>query len=126
MPSALIAGPYSMHPLLGGTRHAQLPTGVLLRAALSHAVKVLDLKERLRYRRCGRKWRAVVSVKWWGQGQRAAPRTPRLGSIAVCPEKRQSSSGKNQAGGALRWPRNRKFVDSLLEEAGFEHSVPGG
>ena len=86
MPSALIAGPYSMHPLLGGTRHAQLPTGVLLRAGLSPAVKVLDLKERLRYRRCGRKWRAVVSVKWWGQGQRAAPR-PRGWTPSLCVRK---------------------------------------
>ena len=86
MPSALIAGPYSMHPLLGGTRHAQLPTGVLLRAGLSPAVKVLDLKERLRYRRCGRKWRAVVSVKWWGQGQRAAPR-PRGWAPSLCVRK---------------------------------------
>jgi hypothetical protein len=57
------------HPLLGVNRRAQLPTGVPLRAGLSPAVKVLDLKERLRYRRCGRKWRAVVSVKGWGQGQ---------------------------------------------------------
>jgi hypothetical protein len=26
--------------------------------------KVLDLKARLRYRRCGRNGRAVVSIKW--------------------------------------------------------------
>jgi len=28
-------------------------------------------------------------------------------------------------GGALRWPRNRKFVDSLLEGTGFELLVHG-
>ena len=40
----------------------------LLRAGLSPAAKVLDLKGRLRWRRCGRKGRAVVSVKRRGQG----------------------------------------------------------
>jgi hypothetical protein len=58
----------------------------------------------------GRRFGQVV-----GAGTESGASTPRLDSIAVCPEKRQSSSGKNQAGGALRWPRNRKFVDSLLE-----------
>jgi len=60
----------------------------------------------------GRRFGQVV-----GAGAESGASTPRLGSIAVCPEKRQSSSGKNQAGGTLRWPRNRKFVDSLLEGA---------
>jgi predicted Fe-S protein YdhL (DUF1289 family) len=40
---------------------------VLIKAGLSPAVKVLDLKERLRCRGCGRKGRAVVSIKWRGQ-----------------------------------------------------------
>jgi ribosomal protein S27E len=39
-----------------------------LRAGPSAAAKVLDLKGRLRCRGCGRKGRAVVSVKWRGQG----------------------------------------------------------
>jgi hypothetical protein len=43
------------------------PEAVLLR--LSPAAKVLDLKGRLRRRGCGRRGRAVVSVKWRGQGQ---------------------------------------------------------
>ena len=76
-------GPVLDAPLLGVNRRAQLPTGVLLKAGLSPGVKVLDLKERPRYRRCGRKWRAVVSVKWWGQGQRAAPR-PRGWTPSLC------------------------------------------
>jgi hypothetical protein len=40
----------------------------LLRLGLSSAVKVLDVKGRLRCRGCGRKGRAVVSIKWRGQG----------------------------------------------------------
>jgi hypothetical protein len=43
---------------------ALLTPEVPLRAGLCPAVKVLDLKERLRCRGCGRKGRAVVSVKW--------------------------------------------------------------
>jgi hypothetical protein len=46
---------------------ALLTPRALLRAGLSSA-KVLDLKERLRCRGCGRKGRAVVSIKWRGQG----------------------------------------------------------
>jgi hypothetical protein len=41
----------------------------LMRAGMSPAVKVLDLKGRLRCRGCGRKGRAVVSIKWRGQGR---------------------------------------------------------
>jgi hypothetical protein len=49
--------------------HVALPTPeALLRVGLSPAAKVLDLKERLRCRGCGRKGRAIVSVKWRGQG----------------------------------------------------------
>jgi hypothetical protein len=40
----------------------------LVRAGLSPAAKVLDLKGRFRCRGCGRKGRAVVSIKWRGQG----------------------------------------------------------
>jgi ribosomal protein S27E len=36
----------------------------LLRVGLSPAAKVLDLKGRLRCRGCGRKGRAVVSIRW--------------------------------------------------------------
>jgi hypothetical protein len=39
----------------------------LLRAGLPPSVKVLDLKGRMRCRGCGRKGRAVVSVKWRAQ-----------------------------------------------------------
>jgi hypothetical protein len=42
---------------------ALLTQEVLLRAGLSPTAKVLDLKERLRCRGCGRKGRAVVSIK---------------------------------------------------------------
>jgi hypothetical protein len=41
---------------------------VLERLGLSPAAKVLDLKERLWCRGCGRKGRAVVSIKWRPQG----------------------------------------------------------
>jgi hypothetical protein len=40
----------------------------LLQVGLSPAAKVLDLNRRLRCRGCGSKGRAVVSVKWRGQG----------------------------------------------------------
>ena len=43
---------------------ALLTPEALLRVGLSPAAKVLDLKGRLRCRGCGRKGRAVVSVKW--------------------------------------------------------------
>jgi hypothetical protein len=46
---------------------ALLTPEVLLRVGLSPAVKVLDLKGRLRCRGCGRKGRAVVSIKWRGR-----------------------------------------------------------
>ena len=47
---------------------ALLTPEALLRAGLSAAAKVLDLKGRLRCRGCGRKRRAVVLIKWRGQG----------------------------------------------------------
>jgi hypothetical protein len=47
---------------------ALLTPEALVKAVLSPAAKVLDLKARLRCRGCGRKGRAVVSVKWRGQG----------------------------------------------------------
>jgi hypothetical protein len=43
---------------------APLTPDALLRVGLSPAAKVLDLKERLRCRGCGRRARAVVSIKW--------------------------------------------------------------
>jgi ribosomal protein S27E len=43
---------------------AVLTPEALLRVGLSPAAKVLDLKGRLRCRGCGRKGRAVVSIKW--------------------------------------------------------------
>jgi hypothetical protein len=49
-------------------RVALLTPEALLRVGLSPTAKVLDLKGRLRCRGCGRKGRAVVSVKWRGQG----------------------------------------------------------
>jgi hypothetical protein len=49
-------------------RHVALLTPeALIRVGLSPAAKVLDLKGRFRCRRCGRKGRAVVSIKWRGQ-----------------------------------------------------------
>jgi hypothetical protein len=47
---------------------ALLTPEALLRLGLSAAAKVLDLKARLRCRGCGRKGRAVVSVKWRERG----------------------------------------------------------
>jgi hypothetical protein len=47
---------------------AVLTPEALLRVGLSPAAKVLGLKGRLRCRGCGRKGRAIVSVKWRGQG----------------------------------------------------------
>ena len=46
---------------------ALLTREALLRVGLSPAAKLLDLKGRLRCRGCGRKERAVVSIKWGGQ-----------------------------------------------------------
>jgi hypothetical protein len=43
---------------------ALLTPEALLRVGLSPAAKVLDLKGRLRCRGCGRKGRAVVSIRW--------------------------------------------------------------
>ena len=43
---------------------ALLTPEALLRVGLSPAAKLLDLKGRLRCRGCGRKERAVVSIKW--------------------------------------------------------------
>jgi hypothetical protein len=45
---------------------ALLGREALLRLGLNPGEKVLDLKGRLRCRGCGRKGRAVVSVKWRG------------------------------------------------------------
>jgi hypothetical protein len=47
---------------------ALLTPEALLRVGLSPGAKVLDLKGRLRCRGCGRKGRAVVSIRWRGQG----------------------------------------------------------
>ena len=47
---------------------ALLTPEALLRSGLSPGAKVLDIRGRLRCRGCGRKGRAVVSVKWRGQG----------------------------------------------------------
>ena len=47
---------------------ALLTPKALLRVGLSSAAKVLDLNVRLRCRGCGRKGRAVVSIRWRGQG----------------------------------------------------------
>ena len=46
---------------------ALLTPEALERLGLDPAAKVLDLKDRLRRRRCGSKGRAVVSVKWRAQ-----------------------------------------------------------
>ena len=45
---------------------ALLTPEVLVRFGLSPAAKVLDLRARLRCRGCGKKGRAVVSIKWRG------------------------------------------------------------
>ena len=47
---------------------ALLTPEVLLSAGLSPAVKVLDLKDRLRCGGCERKGRAVFSIRWWARG----------------------------------------------------------
>jgi ribosomal protein S27E len=45
--------------------HIALPTpDFLLRRGLTPQTKVLDLKERVRCRGCGKRGRAVVSIKW--------------------------------------------------------------
>ena len=48
---------------------ALLTPEALMKAGLSPAATVLDLKGRLRCGECGRKGRAAVSIKWRGQGQ---------------------------------------------------------
>jgi ribosomal protein S27E len=45
-------------------RVALLTPEFLLRLGLSSQTKVLHLKERVRCRGCGKKGRAVVSIKW--------------------------------------------------------------
>lgn len=47
---------------------ALLTSDALLRVGLSPTAKVLDLQGRLRCRGCGRKGRAVVSIKWRAEG----------------------------------------------------------
>jgi ribosomal protein S27E len=47
---------------------ALLTSEALLKAGLSPTAKLLDLKGRFRCRGCGRKGRAVVSIKWSGHG----------------------------------------------------------
>jgi ribosomal protein S27E len=47
---------------------ALLTPEALLRVGLSPGTKVLDLKGRLKCRGCGRKGRAVGSIKWQGHG----------------------------------------------------------
>jgi ribosomal protein S27E len=47
---------------------ALLTPEALLRVGLSPAAKVLDLQWRLRCRGCGRKGRAIVSIRWKAQG----------------------------------------------------------
>jgi hypothetical protein len=47
---------------------ALLTPDALMKVGLSPAAKVLDLKGRLRCRGCGRKGRAVVSIRWKTQG----------------------------------------------------------
>ena len=46
---------------------ALLTPEALLKVGLSQAAKVLDLKGRFRCRGCGRKGRALVSIKWRAQ-----------------------------------------------------------
>jgi hypothetical protein len=48
---------------------ALLTPEALLRSGLSPAAKILDLKGRLRCRGCGRKGRAVVSIRWRGPSE---------------------------------------------------------
>jgi hypothetical protein len=43
---------------------ALLTPDALMRAGLSPAAKVLDLKGRRRCRGCGKRGRAVISIKW--------------------------------------------------------------
>jgi ribosomal protein S27E len=47
---------------------AVLAPEFLLRLGLNPQTKVLDLKERVRCRGCGKKGRAVVWIKWRRQG----------------------------------------------------------
>jgi len=44
------------------------PESLLLRLGGNRAAKVLDLTQRLRCRGCGRRGRAVVSIKWRQRG----------------------------------------------------------
>jgi hypothetical protein len=47
---------------------AVLAPEFLMRLGLSPQTKVLDLKERVRCRGCGKRGRAVVSIEWRRQG----------------------------------------------------------
>jgi hypothetical protein len=49
---------------------ALLAPEFLLRLGLSPQTKVLDLKERVRCRGCGKRGRAVVEIKWRRQSTR--------------------------------------------------------
>jgi hypothetical protein len=48
---------------------ALLTPEFLLRLGLSPSAKVLDLKARVRCRRCGARGRAIVSIKWRREGK---------------------------------------------------------
>jgi hypothetical protein len=86
---------------------ALLAPEVLLRAGLSAAAKVLDLKGRLRCRGCDRKGRAVVSVKWRGRAPNGGGVVP-AGTARISGEQ-PSIPGKEgrRVGGTLATPPAR-------------------
>ena len=54
----------ALWPLTRARRRALLAAEFVLWLGLSRQAKVLDLKERVRCRGCGKKGRAVMEIKW--------------------------------------------------------------
>ena len=88
----------------------------LLRVGLSPAAKVLDLKGRLRCRGCGRKGRAVVSIKWRGavawfrHDRRITGRRPQHSGK----ERRRVGGNSRRRSPRRAWPRAGPVTPSPL------------
>jgi hypothetical protein len=84
--------------------------GRLLKVGLSPAAKVLDLKGRFRCRGCGRKGRAIVSVKWRGSARNGQLTDRVLAFLPAGSEARLSGPGGKGAapdgGTSRRRPRS--------------------
>src|SRR5271166_5368706 len=79
---------------------ALLTPEALLRAGLTPAAKVLDLKGRLRCRGCGRKGRAVVSISGGGRAREQVPFWRRFPAPHARPLGKGATPGRGIISGA--------------------------